>query len=152
MWIQQFEERVEILRNDPLIMDGGSFEIVRIGKDAKGEDDPALMARFWTTQWGYFVVKSQLIGSSASETTEDILRLISYQNEDGWVVLTVGSAPVLVGRGVLILKLLEEFPKWKQNLRVKAFLMSLETTSMNWLSKVTNVIESFFLDLVDGSL
>nr|AFN06074.1 sieve element occlusion protein 1 [Cucurbita maxima] len=121
MWIQQFEERVEILKSDPLIRDGGSFEIVRIGKNAKGEDDPALMARFWKIQWGYFIVKSQLIGSSASETTEDILRLISYQNEDGWVVLSVGSAPVLVGRGILILKLLEEFPKWKQSLRLKAF-------------------------------
>ncbi|CAK9329147.1 unnamed protein product [Citrullus colocynthis] len=121
LWIQQFEERVEILKSDPLIKDSGSFEIVRIGKNAQGEDDPALMARFWTTQWGYFVVKSQIKGSSASETTEDILRLISYQNEDGWVVLTVGSAPVLVGRGVLILKLLEDFPKWKQSLRLKAF-------------------------------
>ncbi|XP_023515202.1 protein SIEVE ELEMENT OCCLUSION B-like [Cucurbita pepo subsp. pepo] len=120
-WIQQFEERVEILKNDPFIIEGSSFEIVRIGKDVKGEDDPTLMSRFWNTQWGYFVVKSQLIGSSASETTEDILRLISYQNEDGWVVLTVGSAPVLVGRGVLILRLLEEFPKWKQSLRLKAF-------------------------------
>ncbi|KGN61638.1 protein SIEVE ELEMENT OCCLUSION B [Cucumis sativus] len=120
-WIQQFEERADILKSDPLIMDGGSFEIVRIGKDTKGEDDPSLMARFWTTQWGYFVVKSQIIGSSASETTEDILRLISYQNEDGWVVLAVGTAPVLVGRGILILKLLEEFPKWKQSLRIKAF-------------------------------
>ncbi|KAG7026205.1 Protein SIEVE ELEMENT OCCLUSION B [Cucurbita argyrosperma subsp. argyrosperma] len=120
-WIQQFEERVEILKNDPSIIEGSSFEIVRIGKDVKGEDDPTLMSRFWNTQWGYFVVKSQLIGSSASETTEDILRLISYQNEDGWVVLTVGLAPVLVGRGVLILRLLEEFPKWKQSLRLKAF-------------------------------
>ncbi|XP_023000471.1 protein SIEVE ELEMENT OCCLUSION B-like [Cucurbita maxima] len=120
-WIQQFEERVEILKNDPFIIDGNSFEIVHIGKDVKGEDDPTLMSRFWNTQWGYFVVKSQLIGSSASETTEDILRLISYQNEDGWVVLTVGSAPVLVGRGALILRLLEEFPKWKQSLRLKAF-------------------------------
>ncbi|XP_038875883.1 protein SIEVE ELEMENT OCCLUSION B-like [Benincasa hispida] len=121
LWIQQFEERVEILKSDPLVMDGSSFEIVRIGKDATGEDDPALMARFWIIQWGYFVVKSQIKGSSASETTEDILRLISYQTEDGWVVLTVGSAPVLVGRGSLISKLLEEFPKWKQNLRLKAF-------------------------------
>ncbi|KAG6574941.1 Protein SIEVE ELEMENT OCCLUSION B, partial [Cucurbita argyrosperma subsp. sororia] len=120
-WIQQFEEKVEVLKSDPLIIDGGSFEIVRIGKDAIGEDDPKLMARFWKVQWGYFIVKSQIKGSSASETTEDILRLISYQNEDGWAVLTVGSAPVLVGRDVLILRLIDDFPKWKQTLRLKAF-------------------------------
>ncbi|XP_023547575.1 protein SIEVE ELEMENT OCCLUSION B-like isoform X2 [Cucurbita pepo subsp. pepo] len=120
-WIQQFEEKVEILKNDPLIIDGGSFEIVRIGKDAIGEDDPKLMARFWKVQWGYFIVKSQIKGLSASETSEDILRLVSYENEDGWAVVTIGSAPLLVGNDILILRLFDDFPNWKQNLHFKAF-------------------------------
>ncbi|XP_022959050.1 protein SIEVE ELEMENT OCCLUSION B-like [Cucurbita moschata] len=120
-WIQQFEERAEFLKSDPLVIEGRSFEIVRIGKNARGEDDPALMARFWKTQWGYFIIKSQIKGSNASETTEDILRLISYENEDGWAVLTVGPTPILVGRGLLILRLLDDFPKWKQMLRLKGF-------------------------------
>ena len=109
------------MKSDPSILDGGSFEIVRIGKDAMGEDDSNLMTRFWKVQWGYFIVKSKIKDSNASETTEDILRLISYQNEGGWAVLTVGSAPVLVGRDILILRLIDEFPKWKQSLRLKAF-------------------------------
>ncbi|XP_038907044.1 protein SIEVE ELEMENT OCCLUSION B-like [Benincasa hispida] len=120
-WIQQFEERTEILKSDPLIIEGRSFEIVHIGKNSRGEEDPMLMARFWTTQWAYFIIKSQIKGSSATETTEDILRLISYENENGWVVLTVGPTPLLVGRGFLILRLLEDFPKWKQALRLKGF-------------------------------
>ena len=109
------------MKNDPLIIDGGSFEIVRIGKDAIGEDDPKLMARFWKVQWGYFIVKSQIKGLSASETSEDILRLVSYENEDGWAVVTIGSAPLLVGNDILILRLFDDFPNWKQNLHFKAF-------------------------------
>ncbi|XP_022138360.1 protein SIEVE ELEMENT OCCLUSION B-like [Momordica charantia] len=121
-WIQNFEEKVVDIKSDPLMRDKGiTFEIVRIGKNFQGEDDPILMSRFWLTQWGYFIVKSQVKGSSASETTEDILRLISYQNENGWAVLAVGSAPLLVGRGNLVLAVMEEFNKWKSNLNIKGF-------------------------------
>ncbi|XP_022138379.1 protein SIEVE ELEMENT OCCLUSION B-like [Momordica charantia] len=121
-WIQQFEDKVIDIKNDSLLRAKGiTFEIVRIGKNIAGEDDPRLMSRFWVTQWGFFIVKSQIRGSSASETTEDILRLISYENENGWGVVTVGSAPLLVGRGDLILAVLEDFRKWKQILNLKGF-------------------------------
>ncbi|CAK9329152.1 unnamed protein product [Citrullus colocynthis] len=121
-WIQQFEEKVSDIKTDPWIRSKGvTFEIVRIGKNNKGEDDPKLMSRFWITQWGFFILKSQIKGSSASETTEDILRLISYENENGWGILAVGSEPVLVGRGNLILAVLEDFNKWKQILNIKSF-------------------------------
>lgn len=110
------------IKNDSLLRAKGiTFEIVRIGKNIAGEDDPRLMSRFWVTQWGFFIVKSQIRGSSASETTEDILRLISYENENGWGVVTVGSAPLLVGRGDLILAVLEDFRQWKQILNLKGF-------------------------------
>ena len=71
---------------------------------------------FWITQWGYFVIKSQIKGSSATETTEDILRLISYKDKNGWAIL-----PILVGRGNSILGVLEDFNKWKINLNKNAF-------------------------------
>ncbi|XP_004150405.2 protein SIEVE ELEMENT OCCLUSION B [Cucumis sativus] len=117
-WIQQFEEKVIDIKTDPWIRSKGiTFEIVRIIRD----DDPKLMSRFWITQWGFFIVKSQIKGSSASETTEDILRLISYENENGWGILAVGSEPVLVGRGNLILAVLQDFNKWKQILNIKSF-------------------------------
>lgn len=122
-WIQQFEEKVVEIKNDPYIKEkGNTFEIVRVGQNIKGENnDFTLTPRFWVTQWGYFVIKSQLKGSSASETTEDILRLISYENENGWAILAVGSAPLLVGRGNLMLGVLQDFNKWKRNMNIKAF-------------------------------
>ena len=92
-----------------------------MGKKINEVNDYTLTPRFWITQWGYFVIKSQIKGSSAAETTEDILRLISYENENGWAVLSVGSAPLLVGRGNLILGVLEDFNKWKRTLNIKAF-------------------------------
>ncbi|CAK9329155.1 unnamed protein product [Citrullus colocynthis] len=122
-WIQQFEEKVVEIKNDPYIKEkGNTFEIVRVGQNIKGENnDFTLTPRFWVTQWGYFVIKSQLKGSSATETTEDILRLISYENENGWAILAVGSAPLLVGRGNLMLGVLQDFNKWKRNMNIKAF-------------------------------
>ncbi|XP_022138395.1 protein SIEVE ELEMENT OCCLUSION B-like [Momordica charantia] len=121
-WIQRFEEKVVDIKNDRLMKDNGiAFEIVPIGNNSKGAENSRFMSRFWITQWGFFVLKSQLIGSSASETTEDILRLISYENEDGWAVLVVGSAPLLVGRGNLVLAVFEDFNKWKHNLNMKGF-------------------------------
>ncbi|KAG6593861.1 Protein SIEVE ELEMENT OCCLUSION B, partial [Cucurbita argyrosperma subsp. sororia] len=121
-WIQQFEEKVVEIKNDPYIKEkGNTFEIVRVGKKINEVNDYTLTPRFWITQWGYFVIKSQIKGSSAAETTEDILRLISYENENGWAVLSVGSAPLLVGRGNLILGVLEDFNKWKRTLNIKAF-------------------------------
>ena len=104
---------------------GITFEIVHIGinkNTTKGEDDNnSNMARFWISQWGFFIIKSQLTGSSASETTEDILRLISYENENGWAILTVGSAPLVVARGNLVLGVFEDLNAWKKNLNLKGF-------------------------------
>ena len=109
------------IKNDRSMRDNGiNFEIVRIGNNIDN-NNAAFMSRFWITQWGFFIVKSQLSGSSASETTEDILRLISYENENGWAVLTVGSAPLLVGRGNLIVRVFEDFKRWKKNLNLKGF-------------------------------
>ncbi|KAG6594041.1 Protein SIEVE ELEMENT OCCLUSION B, partial [Cucurbita argyrosperma subsp. sororia] len=109
-WIQQFEEKVVEIKNDPYTKEKGyTFEIVEV-------NDFTLTPRFWITQWGYFIIKSQLTNSSETETTEDILRLISYKDENGWAVLTVGSAPLVVGRGNLILGVLKDFNKWKTTL------------------------------------
>ncbi|KAL0551143.1 hypothetical protein IC582_010225 [Cucumis melo] len=122
-WIQQFEERIEEIKNDPYIKERrNTFEIIRVGQKLKEDsNDITLTARFWLTQWGYFVIKSQLKGSSATETTEDILRLISYENENGWAIVAVGSAPLLVGRGNLIMGVLQDFNKWKRSMNMKIF-------------------------------
>ncbi|KGN61636.1 protein SIEVE ELEMENT OCCLUSION B [Cucumis sativus] len=125
-WIQKFEEKVVDIKNDRSMRDNGiTFEIVHIGinkNTTKGEDDNnSNMARFWISQWGFFIIKSQLTGSSASETTEDILRLISYENENGWAILTVGSAPLVVARGNLVLGVFEDLNAWKKNLNLKGF-------------------------------
>ncbi|XP_004150407.1 protein SIEVE ELEMENT OCCLUSION B [Cucumis sativus] len=122
-WIQQFEDRIVEIKNDPYLKEkGNTFEIIRVGQNIKGDsNDFTLTPQFWLTQWGYFVIKSQLKGSSATETTEDILRLISYENENGWAIVAVGSTPLLVGRGNLIMGVLQDFNKWKRNMNIKAF-------------------------------
>lgn len=125
---------------------GITFEIVPIGN--KGEDNN-IMSRFWITQWGFFIIKSQLTGSSASETTEDILRLISYENENGWAILAVGSAPLVVGRGNLILGVFEDFNQWKKNLNIKGFANSFKD-HFNELALRTHQCEKVILPGFSG--
>ncbi|KAG7026202.1 Protein SIEVE ELEMENT OCCLUSION B, partial [Cucurbita argyrosperma subsp. argyrosperma] len=125
-WIQQFEKKVVEIKNDPYIKEtGNTFEIVRVGKKINGVNDFSLTPSFWITQWGYFVIKSQkeslLKSPSATEIRSDIFRLISYKDENGWAILAVGSAPLVVGRGPSILGVLEEFNQWKITLNKNAF-------------------------------
>ncbi|CAK9329151.1 unnamed protein product [Citrullus colocynthis] len=146
-WIQKFEEKVVDIKNDRSMRDSGiTFEIVPIGN--KGEDNN-IMSRFWITQWGFFIIKSQLTGSSASETTEDILRLISYENENGWAILAVGSAPLVVGRGNLILGVFEDFNQWKKNLNIKGFANSFKD-HFNELALRTHQCEKVILPGFSG--
>lgn len=98
--------------------EGISFEILPVGLNNKGEQDPAVMFRFWMAQRSFFILKHQLQGSTASE---DISRLISYENENGWAIIAKGPSVVFVGGGDLIIKAMEEFKLWKKNIRRVGF-------------------------------
>lgn len=117
-WIKKFEESAEAMKRDPTTREEGiTFELVPVGMN-KGELDPVIMFRFWMAQRSYFILKHQLHGSTASE---DISRLISYETEDGWAIITKGLTVVFVGGGDLILKAMNEFQLWKKNLRRVGF-------------------------------
>lgn len=98
--------------------EGITVELVPVAMNHKGEHDPATMFRFWMAQRSFFVLKHQLQGSTAAE---DITRLISYENEHGWAIITKGPTVVFVGGGEVILKAVEEFQAWKKNLRRVGF-------------------------------
>ncbi|XP_023000470.1 protein SIEVE ELEMENT OCCLUSION B-like [Cucurbita maxima] len=118
-WIKRFEDTAEAIKRDPMLREEGiTFELVPLGLNQKGEPDPTIMSRFWTAQRSFFILKHQLQGSTE---TEDISRLISYENEKGWAIITKGQTVVMVGGGDLIIKALEEFQTWKKNLRRVGF-------------------------------
>ncbi|KAE8651826.1 protein SIEVE ELEMENT OCCLUSION B [Cucumis sativus] len=117
-WIKKFEESAETMKRDPTTREEGiTFELAPVGMN-KGEQDPVITFRFWMAQRSYFILKHQLQGSTA---TEDISRLISYETEDGWAIITKGPTVVFVAGGDLILKAMDQFNLWKKNMRRLGF-------------------------------
>ncbi|PON53227.1 Sieve element occlusion, C-terminal [Parasponia andersonii] len=53
--------------------------------------------------------------------SQEIQRLLSYKNESGWFVLTKGSTVMTTGHGFTILKVFEDFEKWKEVVKEKGF-------------------------------
>ncbi|XP_035547857.1 protein SIEVE ELEMENT OCCLUSION B-like isoform X2 [Juglans regia] len=123
-WIQQFTKRATALANDSVIKEARiSIEVLLVGKGSKGEDNHSLLGRFWTGIESMFISKTQR-KTEADAVTLEIQKLLSYKNESGWAVLSKGSSVVLSGHGTTILKVLEEFDKWKELVREKGFELS----------------------------
>jgi homoserine kinase len=47
--------------------------------------------------------------------------LLSFKNENGWAIISKGSKVVVSGAGTTILKVLDEFEKWKEYVREIGF-------------------------------
>lgn len=120
-WIQQFTKRATAIANDPVIKEARiSIELQCVGKGSKGEDNAGVLGRFWTGIESLFISKTQR-KTDADAVSLEIQKLLSYKNESGWVVLSKGSSVVLSGHGTTILKVLEDFDKWKEFVREKGF-------------------------------
>nr|XP_023915912.1 protein SIEVE ELEMENT OCCLUSION B-like [Quercus suber]POF06213.1 protein sieve element occlusion b [Quercus suber] len=131
-WIQQFTKRATAIANDPVIKEAKiSIELHCIGKGSKGEDDLGILGRFWTGIESLFISKTQRKTDTDAVALE-IQKLLSYKNESGWVVLSKGSTVALSGHGTTMLKVLEDFDKWKEVVREKGF----ESTFKEYHNKV----------------
>ncbi|XP_062168361.1 protein SIEVE ELEMENT OCCLUSION B-like [Alnus glutinosa] len=120
-WIQQFTKRATALANDATIKEARiSIELVSVGKGSKGEDHLGILGKFWTGIESLFISKTHR-KTDADSVTLEIQKLLSYKNESGWAVLSKGSNVVLSGHGTTILKVVEEFDKWKEFVREKGF-------------------------------
>jgi len=118
-WIQQFTKRVTALANDATIKEARiSIELVSVGKGSKGEDNLGVLGKFWTGIESLFISKTHR-KTDADSVTLEIQKLLSYKNESGWAVLSKGSSVLHIGRGTTILKVVEEFDKWKEFVREK---------------------------------
>lgn len=58
--------------------------------------------------------------------TKEVQKLLSYKNESGWAVLSKGSTVVVSGHGFTILKVLEDFERWKEHVKEKGFEISFK--------------------------
>lgn len=121
-WIQKFPERVKVLVDQDLIKQKGiSIQLVSVS-ESEGKVD---LERFWTNIESWFISNAQ--GKTQIDVVaREIQKLLSYKNEKEWVVLTKGSSVVLVSSGKVILKVVEEFEKWKIKLNEKDFELAFK--------------------------
>ncbi|KAF4365766.1 hypothetical protein F8388_003435 [Cannabis sativa] len=120
-WIQQFTKRATQLVNDPFIKDTLKIkiELFCVGKTAKGGEDHGILGKFWTGIESLFFTKAHK--QAVDPVTQEIQKLLSYKNENGWAVLTKGSTVVVTGHGFTILRVLEEFDRWKDFAKDRSF-------------------------------
>ena len=77
-----------------------------------------MLGQFWTGIESLFFTKAH---KQVDPVTQEIQKLLSYQNESGCVVLSKGSTVVVAGHGLTIMKVVEEFEKWKEIVKKKGF-------------------------------
>ncbi|KAF5466032.1 hypothetical protein F2P56_015990 [Juglans regia] len=120
-WIQQFTKKATALANDPAIKEARlSIELVLVGKNEKGQDDVGILGRFWDKMESFFFSKTEK-KTEPDAVTREIQKLLSYKNESGWAVLSKGSKVIFTGHGTTVMKVVDEFEKWKGYVREIAF-------------------------------
>ncbi|KAF3456890.1 hypothetical protein FNV43_RR01544 [Rhamnella rubrinervis] len=118
-WIQQFTKKANAFANDPIIKDSKiKIELFCIGKTGKGGEDHGIIAKFWSGIESLFFTK---VHKQVDPVTQEIQKLLSYKNESGWAVLSKGSTVVTAGHGLTMLKVFDDFEKWKEVVREKGF-------------------------------
>ncbi|CAL8989832.1 unnamed protein product [Prunus brigantina] len=118
-WINQFTKKATAFVNDPIFKEAKiHIELFCVGKGSKGEDDHGILGRFWTGIESLFHTK---IHKEPDSVSQEIQKLLSYKNESGWAVLSKGHSLVVTGHGVSILKVIEDFDKWKDHVKEKGF-------------------------------
>jgi hypothetical protein len=112
-WIQQFGKKAIALANHPIIKETRiSIELFCLGKGSKGDDDLEIQGRFWNKVESLFFSAKTDKETEQDTVVQQIQRLLSFKNESGWAILSKGSR-VVVSDGTIILKVLDEFEKWK---------------------------------------
>jgi hypothetical protein len=114
VWIQQFAKKATTIANDLIIKEKRiSIETFCLGKGSKGEDDLKIQGHFWNKIESLFLCAKANKETEENTVMQEIQKLLSFKNEDGWAILIKGSKVVVSGHGKIIQKVLDDFDKWK---------------------------------------
>ena len=113
-WIQQFTKFASALANDATIKEARiTIELFCV------ENEPqSVISKFWSAIEGLFLTK---MNKTTSAVTREVQKMLSYKNEAGWALLSIGSTVVVAGHGSTIIKTVAEFDKWKEIIVKKGF-------------------------------
>ncbi|CAK7328184.1 unnamed protein product [Dovyalis caffra] len=121
------------------------LEMVYVGKSSKREQVRRVMATiaveklshtwqdltmiwfFWTRLESMLFSKIQLGKIDEHDPMmQEIKKLLSYDREGGWAVLSKGTEVVVNGHGTTVLPTLLEYDLWKENVPVKGFDLAFQ--------------------------
>ncbi|GMY20510.1 protein SIEVE ELEMENT OCCLUSION B-like [Fagus crenata] len=115
-WIQKFTEKATLVQNDILLKEKGiSIELVAVEKEKLN-----VFESFWTSIESMFISKAQW-KTETDDVGQEIQKLFSYKNESAWTVFTNGSSVLVSVSGKAVLKALEDFDTWRENLHENDF-------------------------------
>jgi hypothetical protein len=85
--------------------------------------DPAMIWFFWTRLESMLFSKIQhgKADDHVDPVVQEIKRLLSYDREGGWALLSKGSSIVVNGNGSTVLTTLLEYETWKENVALQGF-------------------------------
>ncbi|XP_048333944.2 LOW QUALITY PROTEIN: protein SIEVE ELEMENT OCCLUSION B [Ziziphus jujuba] len=131
-WIQQFRKSAQTVV-DPVLKDAKiNIELFGVGKGSKGGEDLGIIERFWKGIDSLFF--TQIHHQHVDSVSKEVQKLLSYKNESGWALLSKGSKVVVTGHGFTILRVVDEFEKWKGQIKEKAFETAFKEYHNNVLS------------------
>ncbi|EEF35447.1 conserved hypothetical protein [Ricinus communis] len=139
-WVKEFTEMVRKVSQAAqkpveMVYLGKSYKKDKVRKIAKtitdeklGHSwDPTMIWFFWTRLDSMLFSKIQLRKIDENDTlTHEIKKLISYDKEMGWALLSKGPNIVVNGHSTTVLRALTEYDKWKENVPVKGFDLSFK--------------------------
>ncbi|KAJ0113606.1 hypothetical protein Patl1_02887 [Pistacia atlantica] len=140
-WIRKFTNAARTVATAARI----PLEMVYVGKSTKREQVRRIMASiqieklsqawpdltmvwfFWTRLESMLFSKIQLGRADDHDPMmQEIKKLLSYDRDGGWAVLSKGSQVVVNGHGTTIVPALLEYDIWKENVPVKGFDVSFK--------------------------
>ncbi|KAJ6670160.1 PROTEIN SIEVE ELEMENT OCCLUSION B [Salix viminalis] len=140
-WVRKFTNNAQAVAQAARI----PLEMVYVGKSSKREKTRQLMATitmeklsyiwedltmiwfFWTRLESMLYSKIQLGKLDDHDPMmQEIKKLLSYDREGGWAVLSNGSNVVVNGHSTTILQTLVEYELWKDQVSIKGFDLALQ--------------------------
>ncbi|XP_045808113.1 protein SIEVE ELEMENT OCCLUSION B-like [Trifolium pratense] len=118
-WIEQFTEAAGKLASDTSIKQTNTtIELFSLAKENKN-----VVSKFWNKVESLFVTKMH---DETNTITQQVEKLLSYKNEDGWAIVTQGSVVAFVGHGKTVLTTIKESGKWIGGVSKKGLQDSLK--------------------------
>ncbi|MCH81025.1 sieve element occlusion protein, partial [Trifolium medium] len=104
-WIKEFTEAARALENHPNIKQTNtSIKLVCLA-----DEKPIVVSKFWNKVESLFLTKMH---DRKNTITQQVEKLLSYKDEDGWAIVTKGSDVVFVGHGKTVMTTMKESGKW----------------------------------------